>query len=65
MAETKISNVIVPELFNQYVINRTAEKSALWQSGIVAGLDEAIAFGSAGGTTVNLPFWNDLSGESD
>ena len=65
MAETKIANVIVPELFNQYVINKTAEKSALWQSGIVASLSEAIAFGSAGGTTVNLPFWNDLSGESE
>lgn len=65
MAETKISNVIVPELFNQYVLNKTAEKSALWQSGIVAGLDQPIAFGTAGGTTVNLPFWNDLSGESE
>lgn len=65
MAETKISNVIVPELFNQYVINKTAEKSALWQSGIVAGLDENIAFGTQGGTTVHLPFWNDLTGESE
>ena len=65
MAETKISNVIVPELFNQYVINRTAELSALWQSGIVGALDQQIAFGTAGGTTVNLPFWNDLTGESE
>ena len=65
MAETKISNVIVPELFNQYVLNKTAEKSALWQSGIVGSLDQPIAFGTAGGTTVNLPFWNDLSGESE
>ncbi len=65
MAETKISNVIVPELFNPYVINRTAEKSALWQSGIVGNLDEDIAFGTKGGTTVNLPFWNDLTGEAE
>lgn len=65
MAETKIANVIVPELFNQYVINRTAELSALWQSGIVSTLDQPIAFGTAGGTTVNLPFWNDLTGEAE
>ena len=65
MAETKIANVIVPELFNQYVINRTTELSALWQSGIVGGLDQPIAFGTAGGTTVNLPFWNDLTGEAE
>ncbi len=35
MVETKIADVIVPELFTQYVLNKTAKKSALWQSGIV------------------------------
>ncbi len=65
MAETKIADVIVPELFTQYVINKTAEKSALWQSGIVGAPDVEIAFGTKGGTTVNIPFWNDLKGESE
>lgn len=65
MADTKISDVIVPELFTQYVINKTAEKSALWGSGVVGELDVDIAFGSKGGTTANLPFWNDLSGDSE
>ncbi|EXU24069.1 coat domain protein, partial [Acinetobacter baumannii 24845_9] len=53
MAETKIADVIVPELFTPYVLNKTAEKSALWQSGIVGELDEKVAFGTEGGTTVN------------
>jgi len=35
MAITKIADVIVPELFNRYVINRTMELSAFFQSGIV------------------------------
>ncbi|RCU30244.1 methyltransferase [Acinetobacter baumannii] len=65
MAETKIADVIVPELFTPYVLNKTAERSALWQSGIVGELDEKVAFGTEGGTTVNIPFWNDLSGESE
>lgn len=64
MAETKIADVIVPELFTPYVLNKTAQKSALWQSGIVGELDEKVAFGTEGGTTVNIPFWNDLSSES-
>lgn len=65
MAETKIADVIVPELFTPYVLNKTAEKSALWQSGIVGDPDVEIAFGSKGGSTVNMPFWNDLDGESE
>ncbi|EXB28146.1 putative coat protein [Acinetobacter baumannii 1437282] len=65
MAATTISDVIVPELFLPYVLNKTAEKSALWQSGIVGELDEEIAFGSDGGNTVNMPFWDDLKGESE
>jgi len=31
---TKIADVIVPEIFNPYVVERTAEKSRLIQSGI-------------------------------
>lgn len=65
MADTKISDVIVPELFTQYVINKTAEKSALWASGVVGELDVDIAFGTKGGTTANLPFWKDLNGDSE
>lgn len=65
MAETKIADVIVPELFTPYVINKTAKKSALWQSGIVGELDVEVAFGTKGGNTVNIPFWNDLDGESE
>ncbi len=56
MGDTKIADVIVPELFTPYVLNKTAEKSALWQSGIVGDLDEEVAFGTKGGTTVNIPF---------
>lgn len=65
MADTKIADVIVPELFTQYVINKTAEKSALWQSGIIGKPDVDIAFGTKGGAVVNMPFWNDLKGESE
>ena len=35
MAKTQISDVIVPEVFNPYVVQRTMELSALYNSGII------------------------------
>jgi hypothetical protein len=61
----RISDIIVPEEFAPYVINKTTEKSALFQSGIVAA-DERISIGSrTGGETVSMPFWNDIDGEAE
>ena len=40
MAITKLSDVIVPELFNPYVVNRTMVLSALFNSGIVTNNQE-------------------------
>lgn len=64
MAETKLADVIVPEVFNPYVIQRTAELSAFFQSGIIGELPEVVSLMS-GGKTVNMPFWNDLDGDSE
>jgi len=61
MAATKLEDVIVPEIFNPYVIERTAELSALWQAGIVSTVSD-ISLGD-GGSTVQMPFWQDLTGD--
>jgi hypothetical protein len=61
MAATVLSDVIVPEIFNSYVIERTAELSAFWQSGLVAPVAD-ISLGD-GGSTVKMPFWQDLAGD--
>lgn len=63
--KTKISDVIVPEVFNKYVIERTAELSALYQSGIVVKDPELDALAAAGGKLINMPFWQDLSGDDE
>ena len=65
MAVTKIANVVKPDVLAKYIINRTAEKSALFQSGILSPLNEASALGAQGGSYIALPFWSDLTGESD
>jgi len=62
MAVTQIADVIVPEVFNPYVTQRTAELSALRRSGIVQPNPELDRLASAGGKLINMPFWNDLTG---
>lgn len=65
MAGTTLQDVIVPELFNPYVINRTMELSALLQCGIIANNSEFDALASQAAPTVNMPFFEDLTGESE
>ena len=64
MAITKISDVIVPELFNPYVINRTMELSAFVQSGIIVTNPEFARLASEAARTHNMPFFEDLSGDA-
>lgn len=65
MPITKISDVIVPELFNPYVINKTMELSAFFQSGIVVNSPEFDRLASEAARTHNMPFFEDLQGESE
>ncbi len=63
MAKTKIADIVVPEVFNPYVVERTAELSAFYQSGIIARNPELDSLASSGGKLVNMPYWEDLSGD--
>lgn len=65
MPGTTLQDVIVPELFNPYVINRTMELSALVQSGIIENNSEFDALASQAAPTINMPFFEDLTGESE
>ena len=65
MPGTTLQDVIVPELFNPYVISRTMELSALLQCGIIANNSEFDALASQAAPTVNMPFFEDLTGESE
>lgn len=65
MAITKIADVIVPELFNPYVINRTMELCALVQSGIIVNSPEFDKLASEAARTHNMPFFEDLTGDSE
>ena len=65
VTKTIISDVIVPAVFNPYVIERTAELSAFYQSGIIARTPELDRLASSGGRLINMPFWEDLDGDDE
>jgi hypothetical protein len=65
MANTRIADVIVPSVFTPYVINRTTQKSALFQSGIVKPVENLALGVGQGNRLINMPFWNDLSGADE
>lgn len=64
-AVTRIQDVIVPEIFAPYIINRTMELSAFWTSGVVGPAGAEIQSNvNKGGYLIHMPFWNDLYGRS-
>ena len=63
---TKPEDVIIPDLFTQYVLEETTEKSEIVASGAVENnstLNEMLS--SGGATTFTMPKWEDLGGESE
>lgn len=65
MAGTTISDIIVPELFNPYVVQKTMEKSAFFNSGIITRSPAFDALASEAARTHNMPFFEDLQGDAD
>ncbi len=62
---TTLNDVIVPELFTPYVINRTMELSDLFKSGIVTNNAEFDRLASEAAPIHNMPFFEDLSGDAE
>lgn len=62
---TRIADIIQPEVFTPYTINRTMELSALIQSGIAENNQEFDELASGPNLIANMPFWNDLTGDAE
>lgn len=65
MADTKIADIIVPEVFNPYVIERTAELTELLTGGIISQDPSMNILASRGGSVINMPFYTDLTGDDE
>lgn len=62
---TRVSDVIVPELFTPYAQNLTAEKSRLIQSGLISRSDVLDNFLAGGGLTIQIPSFKDLDNDAE
>lgn len=56
---TKVSDIIVPEIFNPYVREQSINSNSFFQSGIIAPVSD-LNFGSRGGLSIEMPFWKAL-----
>lgn len=65
MAATKISDIVVPEVFNPYLLERTTELMQFALSAIISNDPELNALAQRGGKLINMPFFNDLSGDDE
>lgn len=63
---TTLQDIINPTpFFANYVINRTAELSAIFQSGIITRDSQFDKLASEPAQVHNMPFFNDLTGDSE
>ena len=62
---TVISDIIVPEVFNPYVTERTAELSNFYMGGIITTGSDMDVLASQGGKLINMPFYKDLTGDDE
>ena len=63
MAQTVLSDVIVPEIFNPYLIEETTKKSKFINSGIATS-DASIEL-AKGGKTIEVPFFKDIDDDDE
>jgi hypothetical protein len=61
---TEIVDIIEPEIMGQYIVEKSTALDEFIQSGIAASSPEIDKAANSAGRYVELPFWDDLSGES-
>ena len=64
-AYTHISDIIVPAIWVPYTIQRSMELSELVQCGIIQNSPQFDELAAGGGNTVNMPHFEDLSGDDE
>jgi hypothetical protein len=65
MATTRLEDVIYGPLFLPTTIQRIEERSVIRNSGLVRPDPQLAQFANAPGDIMQMPFWNDISGDSN
>lgn len=60
MAVTRLTDIIEPQIFTDYILQETMQKTALFQSGVAVNNPEIARQLRAGAHAFNVPFWLDL-----
>lgn len=60
MANTQLSDAVIPEVYLDYVANDSPEKTAFVESGIAVTNPVLQAQANSGGNVIEVPHWNDL-----
>lgn len=60
MAVTRLSDVVVPQVYESYGAINILENDALYQSGIIASSPLMNQIAKAGGIQGSMPFWGDI-----
>jgi hypothetical protein len=63
-AVLRLTDVIVPEVFADYITEESITKTSFFRSGILRPSEEINQKIAGGGTTFNMPFWQRLSGDA-
>lgn len=61
----RLSDVVIPEVYNTYQALNTPELTQFWQAGLVESNPLLDGIARAGGTTAVLPFWKDLDSSEE
>lgn len=62
---TKLSDLIIPDVWLPYATTETVQRTRFIQSGIMSDLSPLLSAGMGGGQTINLPFLEDLDGDDE
>jgi hypothetical protein len=65
MSETRIADIIVPEIFYPWIREESLNQNPFFQSGIIFQSPQIVDFLGGGGKTANIPYWKDLTGDAD
>ena len=60
MATTRLTDVIIPEVYLGYDAVNSPEKTAFFESGVLVNSATLNGLANSGGETFNIPFWKDL-----
>ena len=65
MAETRLTNIITPDVFTDYTIENWSVRNRFFQSGAVVDSPQIGALLDGGGKLFEAPFWQNLTGDSE